>query len=130
MMDTAYVWSLMSKCTRKKVGSVLSKDGRIVSIGYNGTPAGCKDNTGEYLDSAGDIVSSNKIIHAEANSILFAAKNGISTKDCILYVTLSPCVECSKMIIQSGIKEVVYSEEYRDRSGIDFLSEYIKVRKI
>lgn len=131
LMETAIVWSKCSNCTRTKVGCVIAKDGRIVSIGYNGTPSGYYDNTGEVLSKAGNIETKPIVIHSEINALMFAAKYGISTNDCTMYITLSPCIECSKAIIQSGIKEVVYKDQYRDTAGIEFLKENnIKVRKL
>lgn len=158
MMETAYVWSKQSYCKRNQVGCVLSKDGRIISIGYNGTVKyssnDCEDVTEElceecngegYFETPGvmsvdcpkcngtgrKLVSKNTVVHAEANALMFAAKNGIKTEDCSLYVTMSPCIECSKLIIQSGIKEVIYDIEYRDKSGIEFLNKFgITVRKM
>lgn len=208
MIETAKLWSNMSKCQRSKVGAVIAKNSRIISIGYNGTPSNyveyeeeicqCCNGSGYYfnqncycchgqgiiyvpkkldcedekeilvskcckakiiedhnnnkiycskcnkeigiIDKANDnsgnyrlvgdfetkkelITNHKKVIHAEANAILFAAKEGISLKDTTLYVTMSPCPECSKMIIQSGIKRVVYLEEYRDTYGLELMKQ-------
>lgn len=125
LMRTAELWGEQSKCNRRKVGAVIAKESRIISTGYNGTPSGffpdeCEENG----------ITKPIVIHAEANAILFAAKNGISTKDCTLYVTLSPCIECAKMILQSGIKRLVYKEDYKDLSGIMLLKNYIEVQKL
>ena len=149
LMQTAKLWAEQSYCKRAKVGAVIAKDGRILSVGYNGTPSGSEnrceklvrvcpncssEDFKEYNDiiickNCNDIIRKirfekrtmyDKVIHAEANAILFCAKNGISTKDTTLYVTMSPCKECAKMIIQSGIKRVVFEELYRD-SDLDFL---------
>lgn len=113
----------LSHCTRSKVGAVLVKDGNVISFGYNGTPAGmdngCEENN----------VTKDEVIHAEMNAILKAAKSGNAVDGSTLYLSLSPCQNCCKLIIQSGIKRVVYLEEYRDLSPIEFLSKFIEVEK-
>ena len=113
----------LSHCTRSKVGAVLVKDGNVISFGYNGTPAGmdngCEENN----------VTKDEVIHAEMNSILKAAKSGNSVEGSTLYLTLSPCKECSKLILQSGVKKVVYLNTYRNLEGIQFLSQFIEVEK-
>ena len=113
----------LSHCTRSKVGAVLVKDGNVISFGYNGTPAGM-DNCCEEND-----VTKDEVIHAEMNSILKAAKSGNSVEGSTLYLTLSPCKECSKLILQSGVKKVVYLNTYRNLDGIQFLSQFIEVEK-
>jgi len=130
MMETAKLWAKASYCKRAQVGAVIAKDERIISIGYNGTFPGEDNNCEKNID--GKLKTDHsKVIHAEANAILFAAKNGIALKDTTMYVTMSPCAECAKMIIQAGIREVIYSEEYRDREGVNNLkSAGIKVEKI
>lgn len=119
--DKAYLrlassWAALSHCKRKKVGAIIVKDGMIISDGYNGTPSGfdncCENERGE---------THWYVLHAEANAILKVAK---STNNCLgatLYLTLSPCKECSKLVIQSGIIRVVYQQEYKDNEGINFL---------
>jgi len=130
MMKTAYVWAEESYCRRNKVGAVIGKDGRVISIGYNGTIKNADNNCEDEIEGTNQLVTKQNVIHAEANALTFAAKNGIKTKNCILYVTLSPCIECSKLIVQSGIKEVVYNEEYRIIDGIEFLRKHkVKVIK-
>lgn len=113
----------LSHCTRSKVGAVLVKDGNVISFGYNGTPAGmdngCEENN----------VTKDEVIHAEMNAILKAAKTGNSVDGSTLYLSLSPCQNCCKLIIQSGIKRVVYLEAYRDLKPIEFLSKFIQVEK-
>ena len=113
----------LSYCTRSKVGAVLVKDGNVISFGYNGTPAGM-DNGCEEND-----VTKDEVIHAEMNAILKAAKSGNAVDGSTLYLSLSPCQNCCKLIIQSGIKRVVYLEGYRDLKPIEFLSKFIEVEK-
>jgi len=113
----------LSHCTRSKVGAVLVKDGNVISFGYNGTPAGM-DNTCEENN-----VTKDEVIHAEMNAILKAAKSGNAVDGSTLYLSLSPCQNCCKLIIQSGIKRVVYLEGYRDLKPIEFLSKFIEVEK-
>ncbi len=121
--DRAYLkmateWARLSHCYRKQVGALIVKDGMIISDGYNGTPTGfpnaCEDNDGN---------THWYVLHAEANAIMKVAKSNNSAKNATLYLTLSPCKECSKLILQAGIKRLVYLNEYKDNSGIDFLKE-------
>lgn len=121
--DKAYLrmaaqWAELSHCNRKKVGAIIVKDQMIISDGYNGTPAGF-DNCCE--DEQGD--TRWYVLHAEANAILKVAKSTNNCKGATLYLTLSPCKDCSKLILQAGIKRVVYAKVYKDSSGIDFLEE-------
>ena len=115
--------STLSHCVRSKVGAVLVKDGNIISFGYNGTPSGM-DNSCEE-----DNVTFPHVIHAECNAILKAAKTGNSVDGSTLYLTLSPCLDCSKLILQSAIKRVVYLNQYRNTQGIDFLKQFITVEQ-
>ena len=115
-MQMAAVWATNSYCKRRQVGALLVKDRMIISDGYNGTPSGfeniCEDENG---------VTKPYVLHAEANAISKIAKSGNSALDATLYVTASPCLECAKLIIQSGIRRVVYRDEYRLTDGIDLL---------
>lgn len=122
--DIAYLkmaneWAKLSYCKRKKVGALIVKDRMIISDGYNGTPSGfencCEDNEG---------VTHWFVLHAEANAILKLAGSPQSAKDATLYLTLSPCKECSKLILQSGIKKLVYVDDYKDNDGIAFLKNH------
>ena len=113
----------LSHCVRFKVGAVLVKEGNIISMGYNGTPAGM-DNCCER-----DNVTVPHVIHGEVNAILKAAKTGTSVNGGTLYLTLSPCLDCSKLILQSGIKRVVYLTAYRNLEGVDFLKQFITVEQ-
>ena len=119
--DIAYLrlalsWAELSHCQRKKVGAIIVKDAIIISDGYNGTPAGfdncCENDEGN---------THWYVLHAEANAILKVAKSTNNCKDATLYLTHSPCKDCSKLVLQSGIKRLVYQEAYKDTSGIEFL---------
>lgn len=111
-IDLARVLGDNSKCCRAKVGAVLVKENRIISTGYNGKPSGWDDST-----CSDGCNGCRETIHAEINAIIFAAKNGMSTKDCRLYVTHSPCQSCCLAIIQAGIKAVFFEELYVSKSS-------------
>jgi dCMP deaminase len=115
-LKMAATWGQLSYCERKKVGALIVKDRMIISDGYNGTPSGfenvCEDE---------NYYTKWYVLHAEANAILKVAASTQSCKGATLYITLSPCKECSKLIHQSGIIRVVYSKEYKDTTGLDFL---------
>ena len=117
-MKMALEWAKLSHCKRKQVGSLIVKDGMIISDGYNGSPSGF-DNVCEDCDN----LTHWYVIHAEANAILKCAKNGHSCKGATMYITHSCCKDCSKLILQSGIERVVYGELYKDSDGIDFLEK-------
>ncbi len=121
--DIAYLkmameWASLSHCNRKKVGALIVKNKMIISDGYNGTPSGfnnsCEDENGETYWH---------VLHAEANAILKTASSTHNCNGATLYLTLSPCKDCSKLILQSGIKRLVYIKKYKDSSGIIFLKE-------
>ena len=121
--DKAYLriakeWSLLSYCKRKQVGAIIVKDRMIISDGYNGTPSGfencCEDDEG---------YTKWYVFHAEANAISKVARSTQSCEGATLYITLSPCKDCSKLIHQSGIKRVVYYQGYKDEEGLDFLTK-------
>ncbi len=125
-IEMAEVWARNSYCKRRQVGALLVKDNMIISDGYNGTPAGfeniCEDENG---------VTKPYVLHAEANAITKVAKSGNNSRGATLYVTASPCLECSKLIIQAGITRVVYRDEYRLTDGVDLLLRAgIEVEKI
>lgn len=130
-MKMAYDMSELSYAKRSQVGCVIvSKNGQLISQGFNGTPAGY-DNCCEYEDKDGTLVTKKEVLHAESNAISKCAKWISSTEGGTLYVTLSPCFECAKMIIQAGISRVCYAEAYHDFSGVDFLRKNnIKVDQI
>ena len=112
----AQIWAENSYCNRRKVGALIVKDKMIISDGYNGTPAGfeniCEDEKG---------LTKPYVLHAEANAITKIACSNNSSKGATMYVTTSPCIECAKLIIQAGIKRVIYSEKYRLEDGLDLL---------
>lgn len=112
----ARIWAENSYCQRRQVGALIVKDKMIISDGYNGTPAGfenvCEDDNG---------VTKPYVLHAEANAITKIARSGNNSDGATLYVTASPCIECAKLIIQAGIKRVIYGEHYRLTDGIDLL---------
>lgn len=121
--DRAYLrmaieWAALSHCKRKQVGAIIVKDGMIISDGYNGTPSGfdncCEDDHG---------ITKWEVLHAEANAILKVARSTNSAVGATLYLTLSPCRECSKLILQAGINRVVFMRGYKDDAGIIFLRE-------
>lgn len=115
-MRMAFTWAENSYCERRRVGALMVKDQMIISDGFNGTPSGfenvCEDENN---------VSKPYVLHAEANAITKVARSNNSSEGATLYVTTSPCMECSKLIIQSGIRRVVYQEEYRITDGLDLL---------
>ena len=112
----ASIWAENSYCHRRKVGAIIVKDQMIISDGYNGTPSGfeniCEDESG---------TTKPYVLHAEANAITKIARSNNNSDGATLYVTASPCIECAKLIIQAGIKRVVYAEKYRLTDGIDLL---------
>lgn len=120
-MDVAKRFSKLSTAKRMQVGSIIVKDGRILSIGYNGTPSGW-DNTCEYMKD-GEIVTKPEVIHAEANSLAKLAKANESAENSEMFITHSPCLECAKQIYGAGIKKIYYITKYRCDSGINFLKE-------
>ncbi|MEE1222845.1 MAG: dCMP deaminase family protein [Bacteroidaceae bacterium] len=111
----AAIWSENSYCKRRQVGALIVKDKMIISDGYNGTPSGFENVCEE------DNVTKPYVLHAEANAITKIARSGNNSNGSTLYVTDSPCIECSKLIIQAGIKRVVYAREYRLTDGVDLL---------
>ena len=129
--DIAYLkmateWAKLSYCKRKKVGAIIVKDRTIISDGYNGTPSGfdncCEDENGD---------THWYVLHAEANAILKLASSTQSAKGATLYITLSPCKECSKLIVQSGITKVYYINEYKDLEGVRLMKDNgIEVQKV
>ena len=115
-MNMAEEWAKLSHCTRKNVGALIVKDKMIIADGYNGSPSGfpneCENDDGE---------THWYVLHAEANAITKLARSNNSAEGSTLYITLSPCRECAKLILQAGIKRVVYKSAYKDTSGVDFL---------
>jgi dCMP deaminase len=125
-MRMALEWSKLSHCNRKQVGALIVKDRMIISDGFNGTPTGfenpCEEANGE---------TKWYVLHAEANAILKVASSTQSCRDATLYLTMSPCKECSKLIHQSGIKRLVYFNAYSDTTGLDFLEKAgVEIKKL
>ena len=121
-MGIAVLYSKLSKAKRKQVGACLVTDHGIVIGGVNGQHTN-GSNECEYADSNGELVTKNSTIHAELNAVLKAAKEGVSCFRATIYTTLSPCVPCAAMLINAGIKRLVYGELYRDESGIKLLRD-------
>jgi cytidine/deoxycytidylate deaminase family protein len=127
-MRMARIWAENSYCKRRRVGALIVKDKMIISDGYNGTPSGfenvCEDENN---------VTKPYVLHAEANAITKIARSGNNSDGATLYVTTSPCIECAKLIIQAGIRRVIYGEKYRIEDGINLLKranidvEYVSV---
>ena len=131
-MEVAVVISQLGTCDRQQVGAVIVRDGRAISWGFNGAPPGaphCEENNhgwGNVDETAGlglEVEGCRNATHAEANAIAFAAKQGISTEGAELFVTLSPCAACSRLLIAAGVSHVTYLVSYRDHSGEDLLRE-------
>jgi dCMP deaminase len=126
-MKTARVFAELSTAKRKQVGAVVVKDDRIISIGYNGMPSGWDNNCEDeisYPDAHGVTLKTKpEVLHAESNAIAKLAKSTESGDGASMFITCAPCIECAKMIFQSGIKEVFYGEDYRDDVGILFLNK-------
>ena len=117
-MKMALEWAKLSHCTRKKVGAILVKEGMIISDGYNGTPTGfpndCEDAQGATLWY---------VLHAEANAIMKVARSTNNAREATLYLTHSPCKDCSKLVLQAGIKRLVFREAYKDTAGLALLKD-------
>lgn len=131
----AQIWANLSHANRKKVGALIVKNNTIISDGYNGTPSGfeneCEVAINNEDGSFREYQTKWYVLHAESNALAKVAKSTQSSEGSTLYVTYSPCTECSKLILQSGIKRVVYLEEYRDVSGLDFLRKAgVEIKKI
>jgi dCMP deaminase len=126
-MKTAYTFAELSSAVKLKVGAVVVKDDRIISLGYNGTPTGW-DNTCEleiinFQDGSVQLKTKSEVIHAEMNALMKLASSSESGKGAAIFITHSPCMECAKGIYQTGITEVYYTEAYRNVDGIEFLQK-------
>lgn len=126
-MQMAEIWAKRSKANRKQVGALIVKDRQIISDGYNGMPAGDEDDVCEYFTNGVDedqgLSTKPEVLHAESNALAKIAENGgVGAQGGTLYVTMSPCKECAKLIKQAKIKRVVFRELYRDNGGIEFLT--------
>ena len=127
--DTLYIdicerISLMSFAKRAQVGAVLVKEENIISMGWNGMPSGFDNNCEDIDDTSGELVTKSEVLHAESNCLTKVAKSTQSSLGATMYITISPCMDCAKLIAQSGISRVVYKSFYRDKKSLDFLREY------
>lgn len=139
-VDVAYIkmaqiWANLSHAIRKKVGALIVKNNTIIADGYNGTPSGFENECETAINNADGSFKEYQtkwyVLHAESNALAKVAKSTQSCDGATLYITYSPCTDCSKLILQAGIKRVVYLEEYRDVSGLDFLRRAgVEVKKI
>jgi dCMP deaminase len=121
-IDTAERFAELSSARRLKVGSIIVKENRIISIGYNGMPAGWDNNCENELED-GSLKTKSEVLHAEENALIKLARDGESGKDASLFVTHAPCIQCAKLIYGAGITQVFYKHTYRDEEGLDFLSK-------
>jgi dCMP deaminase len=122
-LQMAEIWAKRSKANRKQVGALLVKDKQIISDGYNGMPAGDDDEVCEYVDEGGNLVTRPELMHAESNALMKLAENGgLGAQDATMYLTMSPCLPCAKLMKQAKIKRVVFRERYRETDGIEFLT--------
>jgi dCMP deaminase len=121
-MQTAKTFAELSHARRLKVGAIIVKEDRIISIGYNGMPAGWS-NVCEDIEEDGSLKTKPEVLHAESNAIAKLAKSNESGTGASLFVTHSPCLECAKLIYQSGITNVFYGQSYRDTAGVEFLQK-------
>ena len=131
-MKVAETYASLSTAVRLKVGAIVVKDNRVISIGYNGMPSGwdnnCEDEIGYVLDDNGYVVETrlktkSEVLHAETNAIAKLARSNESGLDAAMFVTHAPCLDCAKLIYQSGISKVYYRNAYRESAGIDFLKK-------
>lgn len=141
-MAVANAHAMLSKAVRKKVGACLVTKTGVIIPGYNGTPSGVSNecettkwevssNDNGVIKTTGTLVTKAEVIHAELNTILKAAKEGVRIVESTLYVSLSPCISCAAMLLQVGIMEVVYAEAYRDTSGVEYLQQNgVRIRKL
>jgi dCMP deaminase len=120
LMDMAQVVAARGTCSRLRVGAIIARDGRALSMGYNGAPAGMK-HCNHTMDESG--IGCTRVVHAEANAIVWAARHGVATDGAELFTTHMPCLVCANLIINAGIIRVVYSVDYRDRAGYHLLIE-------
>lgn len=121
-MNIASEISSLSQAVRSKVGCIIVKNGSIISFGFNGTPTGF-DNCCEVKNTDGSLTTKHEVLHAESNAIAKLAKSSMSSENADMYVTMSPCFDCAKLIIQAGIKRLFYKEKYRNTEGLDLLKK-------
>ena len=124
-LKIACVWSKLSRAKRRQVGCIVVKDNMIISDGFNGMPTGFDNNCEqrELAGRPGRYLTKPEVLHAESNAITKLAKSTQSSDGATMYITISPCIDCAKLIIQSGIKRVVYGQVYRNLDGVDLLKK-------
>ena len=125
-LNMAEAFSELSKAVRQKVGCIIVKDGQVISNGFNGTPSGFDINCEDFYSSApypGRLVTKPEVLHAESNALMKLAMSTNSSKGSTMYLTCSPCFDCSKLIIQAGVERVVYTHKYRDEKGLALLKK-------
>ena len=127
-LEVAKTYAQLSSARRMKVGAVIVKDNRIISIGYNGMPSGWDNNCEDEIKSGNTgygrkLKTKKEVLHAESNAITKVAKSTESAESAVLYTTCAPCIDCAKLIHQAGIKRVVYGHEYKSNEGLTFLEE-------
>jgi len=129
-MKTAQIFSELSHARRLHVGAIVVKDDRIISIGYNGMPAGWDNNCEETLPN-GDLKTKPEVLHAETNAIAKLAKSNESGMGATMFITHAPCLDCAKLIYQSGISSILYRDTYRSTEGIEFLNKSgVKIEQV
>lgn len=125
-LEVATIYANLSSARRMKVGAVIVKDNRIISIGYNGMPSGWDNNCEEEIDRPDDtplLITKKEVLHAESNAITKVARSNESAEGATLYTTCAPCIDCAKLIHQAGIKRVVYGHRYKSEEGLTFLEK-------
>jgi len=125
-LEVATIYANLSSARRMKVGAVIVKDNRIISIGYNGMPSGWDNNCEEEIDRPDDtplLITKKEVLHAESNAITKVARSNESAEGATLYTTCAPCIDCAKLIHQAGIKRVVYGHDYKCEEGLTFLEK-------
>lgn len=130
-MKVAEIYANLSSARRLKVGCVIVKNDTIIGIGYNGMPSGWDNNCETYVSSVEELVTKPEVIHAESNALSKIARSTNSSEQSDMFITHAPCLQCAKLIFQSGIRKVFYHEEYRDDGGVEFLKKCgVEIEKV
>lgn len=130
-MKVAEIYANLSSARRLKVGCVIVKNDTIIGIGYNGMPSGWDNNCETYVSSVEELVTKPEVIHAESNALSKIARSTNSSEQSDMFITHAPCLQCAKLIFQSGIRKVFYREEYRDDGGVEFLKKCgVEIEKV